>query len=117
MTLNMAFPVLPLEETRARFRASGLTESCHGTTYAYALTRTGRERMLLVLQSVGYGAQIYLFPEALARPRGAAQPFYAALEAAGFGIGSKLGPSIGFNVRDDAMMATFWQAFEQLLLV
>lgn len=117
MTLNVALPDVPLEETRARFRANGLAETYRGATYVYSLARDGREQMLLVLQAVGYGAQIYLFPEALALPRGAAQPFYAALEAAGFGMGSKLGPSISFNVRDPAMMATFWQAFERLLLV
>jgi hypothetical protein len=71
--------------------------------------------MLLVLQPFGYGAQIYLYPEALRRADGAAQWFYALLEREGFGMGSKAGPSISLPLGDTARMAMFWAAFERLI--
>lgn len=104
-----------LDAVRAHFRALGLGERPAGTSFFYLLP-DGSERLLLILQSVGRGAQIYLYPEAFRRPPGAAQWFYAALEAEGFGMGSKLGPSISLDVTDDQRMAIFWSAFERLLL-
>lgn len=72
-------------------------------------------RLLLILQSVGRGAQIYLYPEAFARPAGSSQWFYALLEEAGFGMGSKLGPSISLAIDQPSQMELFWAAFTQLL--
>jgi hypothetical protein len=71
-------------------------------------------RILLVLQPFGAGAQIYLYPEALRRRAGAVQWFYARLEAEGFGMGSKLGPSISLPVDQPARMDVFWAGFEQM---
>ena len=115
MPLPTTDPALPLDTIRATFRAHGLAERRSGGSYVYTLADDPRARMLLILQSVGRGAQLYLFPEALRRAGGAAQPFYAALEAAGFGMGSKLGPSISLDVADAAQMTIFWAAFGRLL--
>ena len=92
MTLAIRHPTVPLDRVRARFRGFGLTEREAGTSWFYAIA--GVTRPLLVLQAMGRGAQIYLYPHALGREPGAAQWFYAALDEAGFGLGSKLGPSI-----------------------
>ncbi len=115
MTLATTDPAVPLDDVRARFRACGLAERPSGAGFVYTRGGGAEARMLLILQAVGRGAQIYLFPEALGRGPGAAQPFYVALEAAGFGIGSKAGPSIGLSVEDDERMTVFWTAFQQLL--
>lgn len=115
MPLPTTDPALPLDDTRARFRAYGLVESYRGTTHIYSVSGAGTTRMLLALQSVGRGAQIYLFPEALNRMPGAAQPFYTTLEAAGFGMGSKLGPSINLALEDEARTHIFWLAFDRLM--
>jgi hypothetical protein len=114
MPLPTIDPALPLDDVRARFRALGLLERATGTSFCYALPG-GDERMLLILQSVGRGAQIYLYPEAFGRPAGAAQWFYALLEAKGFGMGSKLGPSISLAVDQPEQMEIFWAAFARLL--
>ena len=114
MTLMTADQAASLDDVRARFRAYGLVEIAAGTSYFYSLPGSAG-RLLLILQSVGRGAQIYLYPEAFARPAGAAQWFYATLEAEGFAIGSKLGPSIGLDVTDGERMDAFWVAFTSLL--
>src|SRR5437870_2664862 len=114
MALTWNYPAVSLEETRARFRAFGLLERASGESFLYGPAQSPG-RMLLILTPQGLGAQIYLFPEALARAPGVAQPFYAALEAAGFGMGSKLGPSIALNIGDEARMATFWEEFGRLM--
>jgi hypothetical protein len=114
MALTWNYPVVSLEETRARFRAFGLLERASGESFLYRPSEAPG-RMLLILTPQGLGAQIYLFPEALARAPGAAQPFYAALEAAGFGMGSKLGPSIGLDITNQARMAIFWEEFGRLM--
>lgn len=113
MTLTVIEPRVPLAPLRTRLRELGLTERQAGTSYFYAAGDGGR--MLLVLQPFGYGAQVYLYPEALGRVEGAAQWFYALLEAEGFGMGSKAGPSISLPLADAARMATFWTAFERLV--
>jgi hypothetical protein len=114
MTLAVTDPAVPLDGIRDRFRALGLLERSAGTSFFYSPVGGGG-RMLLVLQPFGYGAQIYLYPEALGRADGAAQWFYALLEGEGFGMGSKAGPSISLPLGDAARMATFWTAFERLL--
>jgi hypothetical protein len=114
MALTWNHPAVSLEETRARFRGFGLLEQVSGESFLYG-PADAPGRMLLILTPQGLGAQIYLFPEALARAPGAAQPFYAALEAAGFGMGSKLGPSIGLAILDEERMTIFWEEFGRLM--
>lgn len=114
MALTIIDPAFPLDDARARFRAFGLAERAAGSSFFYALPERGG-RFLLILHSVGRGAQIYLYPEAFGRSPGAAQWFYATLEAEGFGMGSKLGPSISLPVEDEDGMAVFWHAFDTLM--
>jgi hypothetical protein len=114
MTLAVAEPVVPIEPVRARFRALGLAELPAGASWFYALPEPPG-RLLLVLQAMGRGAQIHLYPHALGRAPGAAQWFYARLEADGFGMGSKAGPSISLALDDEGRMATFWDAFARLI--
>jgi len=115
MALAIMEPSIPLlGPVRERFRSLGLREQAAGTSFFYVLP-AGDGRPLLILQPFGYGAQIYLYPEALDRPAGAAQWFYALLEADGFGMGSKAGPSISLALERPDSMATFWRAFERLL--
>ncbi len=114
MTLTTTDPAVVLDDLRVRFRSFGLEERAAGTSFFYALAGMDG-RMLLVLQPFGHGAQIYLYPEALERPAGAAHWFYAALEAEGFGMGSKLGPSISLDLTNPDRMRTFWSAFGDLL--
>jgi hypothetical protein len=113
MALTFHDPPVPLDDVRGRFRGLGLTEQEAGTSWFYALAGAGRP--LLVLQAVGRGAQIYLYPHALGREPGAAQWFYAALDEAGFGLGSKLGPSISLPLEDAERMTFFWDGFARLL--
>ena len=114
MTLTIRDPAVPLDGVRARFRGFGLGERPSGLSWFYALAG-GTERLLLILTAVGNGAQIYLYPQALRRAPGAAQWFYALLDEAGFGMGSKLGPSISLPLEDGARMALFWDGFGRLL--
>jgi hypothetical protein len=114
MALQVRDPGVPLDDLRLRFRAFGLTEQSAGTSYFYRLPDDAG-RMLLILQAAGRGAQIYLYPEALGRPPGAVQWFYALLERQGFGMGSKAGPSITLALNQPSLMDTFWQAFGRLL--
>jgi hypothetical protein len=113
MPLPTVDPAPSLDAMRARFRAFGLKERVAGTSFFY-LMPDADARILLVLQPFGAGAQIYLYPEALRRPAGAVQWFYARLEGEGFGMGSKLGPSISLPVDRPALMDVFWTGFEQL---
>jgi len=114
MALTIRDPAVPLDGVRARFRAFGLAERPSGLSWFYALaSETGR--LLLILTPVGNGAQIYLYPQALGRAPGAAQWFYALLDDAGFGMGSKLGPSISLPLEDAEGMALFWDGFGRLL--
>jgi len=114
MPLTRTDPSPSLDDSRARFRDLGLVEEATGTSWFYA-RGDARQRPLLVLQAVGSGAQIYLYPHALKRAPGAAEWFYAALEEAGFGMGSKLGPSISLPLDDAERMALFWDHFARLL--
>ena len=114
MPLTRTDPAPSLDDIRARFRELGLVEEVAGTSWFYA-PGDAPQRPVLVLQVVGRGAQIYLYPHALGRAPGAAQWFYAALEAAGFGMGSKLGPSISLPLEDAERMALFWGHFARLL--
>ena len=114
MTLTIRDPAVPLDGVRARFRGFGLGERPSGLSWFYALAG-GTERLLLILTAVGNGAQIYLYPQALRRAPGAAQWFYALLDEADFGLGSKLGPSISLPLEDEARMALFWDGFGRLL--
>jgi hypothetical protein len=114
VTLTIRDPAVPLDGIRARFRAFGLAERPSGLSWFYAPAR-GEGRLLLILTAVGNGAQIYLYPQALGRAPGAAQWFYALLEEADFGLGSKLGPSISLPLEDEARMALFWDGFGRLL--
>jgi hypothetical protein len=115
MTLRTAPPALSLDETRARFRAFGLRERVAGTSVLYAPPGGPAEALFLVLNGSGTGAQIYLYPDTLHRPPGWAQPFYRTLDEAGFGMGSKLGPSITLEPADPERMAFFWAAFAALM--
>lgn len=115
MTLTRSDVGPSLEAVRSRLCGHGLHEGFVGTSYLYSVGEGLAARLLLVLHAVGTGAQVYLFPEALARTPGAAQPFYAALEAAGFGMGSKLGPSISLPLADEQRMHYFWSAFALLM--
>ena len=112
MSLAVTDLARPLDDVRARFRDLGLEERPAGTSWFYALADG---RLLLILSPMGRGAQVYLYPQALGRPPGSAQWLYAALEAADFGMGSKLGPSIGLPLEDEARMALFWSGFARLL--
>ena len=114
MSFALSDPAPSLDAIRARFRGLGLVETATGTSWFYAAPDTPH-RLLLVLQAVGRGMQIYLYPRALGRAPGAAQWFYATLEEAGFGMGSKLGPSISLPVDDGERMALFWDRFALLL--
>jgi hypothetical protein len=114
MSLPTVDPAPSLGAIRTRFRTFGLVERPLGTSLFYLMPNDAA-RMLLVLQPIGTGAQIYLYPEALGRVAGAAQWFYARLEREGFGMGSKLGPSISLPLDQPASMDVFWRGFEQLL--
>ena len=114
MPFDLTDPAPPLDAVRARFLDLGLVEKAAGTSWFYA-PGDDPSRLLLVLQVVGRGAQVYLYPQALGRAPGAAQWFYAALETAGFGMGSKLGPSISLPLEDAGRMALFWDGFARLL--
>jgi hypothetical protein len=103
-------PVADLAPLRARFRAAGLVEQAVGLSWLYTYPPDGRAA--LILSAAGRSAQLYLFPEAFPGP---AQPFYAALDRAGFGMGSKLGPSISFDPADPERLAFFWHGFAGLL--
>lgn len=113
MPLPTVDPAPSLDAMRARFRAFGLRERSAGTSFFYLMPDAGA-RILLVLQPFGAGAQIYLYPEALRRRAGAVQWFYDWLETEGFGMGSKLGPSISLPVDQPARMDVFWAGFEQM---
>jgi hypothetical protein len=117
MALAITDPAVPLDAIRAGFRDRGLHETVAGTSFVYSLDSDPHGRMALILQAVGRGAQIYLFPEAFGRAPGFAQPFYAALDSAGFGMGSKAGPSISLDVDDSDRMAVFWQAWSHYLAI
>jgi hypothetical protein len=113
MPLPTVDPAPSLDAIRARFRAFGLQERTAGTSFFY-LMPDADARILLILQPFGAGAQIYLYPEALARSAGATQWFYAWLENEGFGMGSKLGPSISLPVDRPTLMEVSWTGFDQL---
>jgi hypothetical protein len=103
MPLPTLDPAPSLDATRARFRALGLKERAAGTSFFYLLPDADA-RILLVLQPFGSGAQICLYPEGLRRTAGAVQWFYARIEDEGFGMGSKLDPSISLPVDRPVLM-------------
>ena len=114
MTLRVMEPKVPLDGIRARLRSLGLLEQAAGTSFLYRLSEP-EQRILLILHATGGAAQVYLYPQALGRAPGSTQWFYAALEAAGFGMGSKAGPSIALPLTDAALMDVFWTHCARLL--
>ena len=114
MSVRVVEPAVPLDGVRGRLRSLGLLEQAAGTSFLYRLSEP-EWRILLILHATGRNAQVYLYPQALGRAPGSTQWFYAALEAAGFGMGSKAGPSITLPLADAALLDVFWTQLARLL--
>jgi hypothetical protein len=75
----------------------------------------GVTRQFATLHAGLQAATVYLYPDALGRAAGHSSAFYRMLDDAGFGMGSKLGPSIGINLDDARQLRLFRDGVAALL--
>jgi hypothetical protein len=98
------------------FRSLGLAEEASGGSYLYYCRDTaGRRRQLATLSGSPRRATVYLYPDALGREPGPAEPFYRALDQAGVLLGAKLGPSIGIDLQDHDQVELFCDGMSRLM--
>lgn len=106
----------PLVAVRTEFRALGLIEAAVGPAFEYHVRRGAAGTALFAtLHLQGHSATIYLYPDALGGRPGVATGFYLRLDEAGFGLGSKLGPSISFDPEDAAQRGMFFTGLRAVL--
>jgi hypothetical protein len=97
-------------------RGLGFVEEALDGGYIYSCTGTGGSmRRFMTLHGGRSHATVYLYPDALGRPPGHATAFYLALDAAGFDLGSKLGPSIGFDLTDETRVRFFREELARIV--
>ncbi len=99
-----------------RFLCSlGLDEQASGGCYLYAFSHPADGwRQFATVSCTMRQVTIYLYPDALGRDPGHAGRFYRTLDDAGFGMGSKLGPSIAFSLDNEARLHQFKQELAAL---
>jgi hypothetical protein len=108
---------LEFDELRAFVRGLGLVEEALEGGYIYSCAGPrGEMHRFLTLHGGRGRATVYLYPDALGRPAGHATAFYLRLDAAGFDLGSKLGPSIGIDLTDDARLQLFRDGLAEVVL-
>lgn len=102
---------------RAFLCSLGLIEEPSGNCFLYLWPHpAGNTRQFATLQGSAHSATVYLYPDALGRAPGYAAHFYRALDDAGLGMGSKLGPSIGIDLGDATQVRLFHEGLAALFV-
>lgn len=103
-----------IERVRSLFQSLALVETEHEGGWQYHRRGSRGWRQVATLHGRGRSATVYLYPDALELPPGSATPLYLALDAAGLGMGSKAGPSIGIDLDDAGQLALFADGLREL---
>lgn len=86
----------------------GLVEQESGGCYLYSFRHPmGGQRQFATVRCTMRQVTVYLYPDALGRDAGHAARLYRTLDLAGLGMGSKLGPSIGFSLDGEVKLRLF----------
>ncbi len=93
---------------RTFLRSLGLAEQESGGCYLYSVRHPiDGQRHFATVRCTMRQVTVYLYPDALGRDAGHAARLYRTLDLADLGMGSKLGPSIGFSLDGEAKLRLF----------